>query len=388
MKHIAILGSTGSIGKQTLEIVQSHPQDLKITALAAGNGNLNLLADQIKTFAPNLVAVPDAQAAADLKALLTGQLPEIVCGAEGLIAVAEDPQSHTLVTAVVGFLGLLPTAAAIAKGKTIALANKETLVAAGHVIMALAAKHGASIVPVDSEHSAIFQSLSGYHSKDIQKILLTGSGGPFRTWDESAMDTATIDDALRHPNWSMGPKITIDSATLMNKGLEIIEARWLFDISAERIQVLIHPQSILHSAVEFVDGSIVGQMGLPDMRLPIHYALFYPQRMPSALVPRLDLLSCKQLTFEEPDTRRFPCLALAQQVAQTNSTLPCVLNATNEMAVDAFLKGKIRFVEIAGFIEKVINAHQPIPNPSLEDILQTDSWCRQISQELIPQAAR
>jgi 1-deoxy-D-xylulose-5-phosphate reductoisomerase len=390
MKAIAILGSTGSIGRQTLEIVESHPEDLKITALAAGAGNLPLLAQQIKNFAPALVAVPNQQAATDLKALLAGfaKFPEIVCGAEGLEAVAVDAQSDTLVTAVVGFLGLLPTAAAIARGKTIALANKETLVAAGNVIMPLARKHNVSIVPVDSEHSAIFQSLGQHTKSDVQKLLLTGSGGPFRTWDEAALSRATIADALRHPNWAMGRKITIDSATLMNKGLEIIEARWLFDIPPQNIEVVIHPQSILHSAVEFVDGSIVGQFGLPDMRLPIHYALFYPQRMPSPLVPRLDLITLGQLTFESPDVKRFPCLALARQAADSDSTMPCVLNAANEIAVAAFLQEKISFTDIPRLIEKVLHKHQPISQPGLDDILQADSWSRQISEELTAQAVR
>ena len=303
MKAISILGSTGSIGKQTLDIVKAHAGQLRVVALAAGDKNIETLITQIKTFSPELVCVPNPQAAQRLaERLLPHKLSvEIVHGQEGLIAVATHPDSQTVVTGVVGFLGLLPTAAAIRKGKTIALANKETLVAAGAIIMSMAREFGAKIVPVDSEHSAMFQSLTGHSAKDIRQLWLTGSGGPFRTWSKEKIACATIDDALKHPNWSMGRKITVDSATLMNKGLEIIEARWLFDVSPDQIRLMIHPQSILHSAVEFVDGSVLGQMGLPDMRLPIHYALFFPERMASTQIPWLDLVQLASLTFEEPD---------------------------------------------------------------------------------------
>lgn len=390
MKSIAILGSTGSIGRQTLDIVQAHTHDLKVVALAAGSKSVNELARQVMTFKPELVSVADAAAAQQLKEALSsaGRLPEILCGEDGLNAVATHPGSQTLVTGVVGFLGLIPTAKALAAGKTVALANKETLVAAGNVIMPMAETYGGKIIPVDSEHSAIFQSLGMHSSKDIHKILLTGSGGPFRTWDRDKMSHATVDDALRHPNWSMGPKITVDSATLMNKGLEIIEARWLFGISPRQIEVLIHPQSILHSAVEFVDGSVVGQMGLPDMRLPIHYALFFPERMKSTSVPRLDLIKLQNLTFEAPDLERFPCLALARQVASHDNTLACVLNAANEIAVEAFLQGQIRLTDIASSIEQVLNQHTPVDKPSLEDILEVNRWARQAAKERLQTMSR
>jgi len=388
MKTIGLLGSTGSIGRQTLDIARAHKDQLQVYSLAAGKSNLSLLADQVVEFQPELVSVPDDGSAMALKALLSGRdhSAEIEYGDAGLIAAATVNSVETLVTGLVGFLGLKPTAAAICAGKTIALANKETLVAAGSVIMPMVKKHSAAIVPVDSEHSAIFQSLAHHESADVNQLILTGSGGPFRTWSMEQLKDATVDDALKHPNWSMGPKITCDSATLMNKGLEIIEARWLFDISPERIKVVIHPQSILHSAVEFVDGSIVGQMGLPDMRLPIHYALFYPERVHSTTVPRLDLIEISKLTFEEPDTTRFPCLALAKRVAASESTLPCVLNAANEIAVNGFLNGHLKFMEISQTIERVIDKHSPVDHPVLEDILEADRWARQQAQKLLQAA--
>ncbi len=384
MKNIAVLGSTGSIGRQTLEIVQAHPGLLNVVALAAGRNNLDLLAKQVRLFQPTVVSVPDAAAARQLTDVLGTQSSsvQVVLGQQGLIEAASCEAVQTVVTGLVGFLGVLPTVAAIRAGKTIALANKETLVAAGSVIMPLCRKHKSRIVPVDSEHSAIFQSLSGYAAADIAKVILTASGGPFRTWSKEMIANATVDDALRHPNWSMGPKVTIDSATLMNKGLEVIEARWLFDVPPERIRVMIHPQSILHSAVEFTDGSIVGQMGVPDMRLPIHYALFYPERIGSSTVPRLDLVQAATLTFEEPDLLRFPCLALAQAVAGEQNTLPAVLNAANEVAVAAFIAGAINFPGIPRLIEQVLNQHKPTNQPSLDDILEADRWTRQVCNEL------
>ena len=387
LKHISLLGSTGSIGTQTLDIVSGHRDALNVKALAAGGKSLELLAKQINEFRPELVAVPTAADATKLKDFLQGSHPkvEIVTGAQGLEDAATHPDVQTVVTGVVGFLGLKPTAAAIKKGKTIALANKETLVAAGAAIMPMVRQYGAQIVPVDSEHSAIFQSF-GSSREFVAKIWLTASGGPFRTWTLDQIRNATIDDALKHPNWTMGPKITIDSATLMNKGLEIIEARWLFDISAQDISVVVHPQSILHSAVEFVDGSIVGQMGIPDMRLPIHYALFYPQREPSQKVPRLDLTTLNQLTFEKPDLERFPCLAMAQRIALEDNTMPCVLNAANEIVVDRFLKGHVKFYEIAKYIERVLERHTAVMNPSLDDILDADQWARQVASESLSAA--
>ncbi len=383
MTNLSLLGSTGSIGLQTLDIVAAHRDDLRVVALAAGGKKLELVAEQIREFAPELVSVPTADDAKTLKKLLkeAARGTQIEYGDSGLEQVATHKTSQTVVTGVVGFLGLKPTIAAIKQGKTIALANKETLVAAGCVVMPLARKHNAEIVPVDSEHSAIFQSLADSAPREqrrnkIAKLILTASGGPFRTWSKEKIAAATVDDALKHPNWSMGPKITIDSATLMNKGLEIIEARWLFDVRAEDIKVVVHPQSILHSAVEFIDGSIVGQLGVPDMRLPIHYALFYPNRVNSSRVPRLDLAKIAQMTFEEPDTDRFPCLKIGEEIAGHEDTMPCVLNAANEIIVEIFLKGGIAFTEISECIRRVLDKHKSIANPELEDILEADKWAR------------
>ena len=390
MKHVSLLGSTGSIGKQTLDVVESHADRLKVVALAAGNRNLEELARQIIQFTPDLVSVPTAEDASRLSSLLGEKTPKsltIDYGDQGLELVAAHPLAETVVTGVVGFLGLKPTIAAIKKGKTIALANKETMVAAGSIVVPLLAKHKASIVPVDSEHSAIFQALADTRPmqerrEQIAQLILTGSGGPFRTWTAEQIKHATIDDALKHPNWSMGPKITIDSATLMNKGLEIIEARWLFDISATKIKVVIHPQSILHSAVEFIDGSIVGQLGVPDMRLPIHYAIFYPDRVHSDRVPRLNLVDMTKLTFEEPDVERFPCLRIARDIAGHDDTLPCVLNAANEIVVEMFLEKKIAFGEIPNCIERVLDKHNAVSKPDLDDILEADRWARLQARQL------
>ena len=387
-KKISLLGSTGSIGRQTLDIAQAHQDSIDVVALAAGAGNLDLLADQVKQFCPAIVCVPTEENKASLKEKLGSNIRvEIETGSKGLETVAADSDADTVVTGVVGFLGLKPTAKAIEKGKTIALANKETLVAAGSAVMPMVEKYGAKIVPVDSEHSAIFQSLSGYTKKDVDCIWLTASGGPFRSWTKDQIYGATKSDALKHPNWNMGQKITIDSATLMNKGLEIVEARWLFDITADRIRVVVHPQSILHSAVEFVDGSIVGQMGVPDMRLPIHYALFHPERVSSERVPRLDLTTLNQLTFEEPDMERFPCLAIARKVALEDNTNACVMNAANEIVVAAFLNERIAFRDIPRLIEQVLEKHKPISKPSLDDILEADRWARQEADNLLKSRA-
>jgi 1-deoxy-D-xylulose-5-phosphate reductoisomerase len=385
VKKISIIGSTGSIGSQTLDVVAAHSDRLKVVALAAGAKHLDVLAKQIRQFEPELVSVPDQNSAQELSRLLgkTASRVAVHYGEDGLNQVAVHPSAETLVTGVVGFLGLKPTAAAVKLGKTIALANKETLVAAGSAIVPMVSQFGARLIPVDSEHSAIHQCLSGYRSDDLTRIWLTASGGPFRTWSFERMKDATISEALKHPNWSMGKKITIDSATLMNKGLEIIEARWLFDVMPQRIKVVIHPQSILHSAVEFVDGSIVGQFGVPDMRLPIHYALFYPERVASSEVPRLNLSALSELTFEEPDLTRFPCLKIAQDVAKEDGTAASVLNAANEVLVEAFLNEKIRFSDIPKNIERVLDYHKSISNPSLEDILEADTWARRQAQKLL-----
>ncbi|MBI1270398.1 1-deoxy-D-xylulose-5-phosphate reductoisomerase [bacterium] len=384
-KRIALLGSTGSIGTQTLDVVRAHTQSLEVIALAAGNKSLPLLAEQIKEFRPKLISLPKEADLKPLMKLLEGfeTPPEFVFGDEGLVQCAIHDDVETMVTGVVGFLGVKPTLEAIKKGKTVALANKETMVAAGPVIVKALKQYGATIIPVDSEHSAIFQSMQGYCVADLEKIWLTASGGPFRTWSKEAIENATIDDALKHPNWSMGPKITIDSATMMNKGLEVIEARWLFDMPPEHIAVVVHPQSILHSAVQYKDGSIVGQLGVPDMRLPIHYALFYPAREPSQKVPRLDLTQLSELNFEAPDLDKFPCLRLAQAVAREDNTLACVLNAANEVIVESFLEGKVAFARIHEQIERVLTLHKAVTDPDLEDILEADRWARQEARERV-----
>lgn len=389
MKRLSVLGSTGSIGCQTLDVVHSHPEDFRVVTIAAGGNKLELLLEQIEMFRPHLVALPSEKVrAAVLDALRGKYIPELVCGDVGLEQAARMPEVDTVVAGLVGAVGIRPVAAAVRAGKTVALANKETLVAAGAAIMPMVRQCGARLVPVDSEHSAIFQSLGSHQIGDIKRILLTGSGGPFRTWSKEQMQDATISDALKHPNWAMGPKITIDSATLMNKGLEIIEARWLFDTDPERIDVVIHPQSILHSAVEFVDGSVVGQLGVPDMHLPIHYALYFPERKPSRSVPLLDLFKVRALTFEEPDFDRFPCLALAREVAHCEDTTPCVLNAANEVVVQSALDGAIRFIDIPTYIRKVVDLHQSIAHPSLDDILDADRRARESARDLLGAAVR
>lgn len=370
MKKIAVLGSTGSIGTQTLEIVRDNG-DLRIVALAAGQ-NVDLMEEQIREFSPRIAGMWSEEAARELKGRVADLPVRVVSGMDGLLEIASDPGSDIVVTAVVGMIGIRPTIAAIESGKTIALANKETLVTAGHLIMPLAAQKGVSILPVDSEHSAIFQSLQGSADNGIYRILLTASGGPFRGMSRADLERMTLEDALRHPNWSMGKKVTIDSASLVNKGLEVMEARWLFDVPLERIQVVIHPQSILHSAVEYEDGAVIGQMGLPDMKLPIQYALLYPERRPMRM-PRMDLFSIGQLTFEAPDTETFPGLKLAYEAARCGGSMPTVFNAANEMAVKLLLEGKIRFCEIPELIGAAMHNHRPIGNPDLEEILETEA---------------
>ncbi len=385
MKKLSILGSTGSIGRQTLDIVRAHLDDFEVIALSSGGNNLELFARQIQEFRASIVSVPDADSAARLKELLQDSKlkVEILTGEDAACAIASAPEVDTVVSGVVGARGIKPTAAACRAGKTIALANKETLVAAGSIIMPMLEAHNAKIIPVDSEHSAIHQSFAGFSIKDVRKIILTASGGPFREWSLAQIKAATVDDALKHPNWAMGKKITIDSATLMNKGLEIIEARWLFGIDAKQIEVVIHPQSILHSAVEFVDGSIIGQMGQPDMHLPIHYALYYPERKASTQVPLLDLVKAGSLTFAEPDFQRFPCLAIAKDVANRDDSSGAVLNAANEELVYAFLNKRIEFMDIARYVEKILDLHQAFSKPTLDDILEADKWARAASQELL-----
>lgn len=370
MKKIAILGSTGSIGTQTLDVVREQG-DIEVVALAAGN-NIKLLEQQIREFHPVLAAVWDEKKAEELKVKTADLSVKIVCGMEGLLAVAEVPESEILVTAIVGMLGIRPTIAAIRAGKDIALANKETLVTAGHLIMPLAAENHVTILPVDSEHSAIFQSLNGERKNKIHKILLTASGGPFRGKTRTELENVTVEDALKHPNWSMGRKITIDSATLVNKGLEVMEAKWLFDVEPDRIQVVVQPQSVIHSMVEYEDGAIIAQLGTADMRLPIQYALYYPDRRPLS-GERLDFYKLLSITFEQPDVETFRGLALAYEALKKGGNVPTAFNAANERAVAKFLDRKIKFLEIPEIIEACMEQCRYVANPSVEEILSTEA---------------
>lgn len=369
MKKIAILGSTGSIGTQTLEIVREQ-KDICVTALAAGK-NIRLLEEQIREFRPSLVCVGDEEKAAELKRNIADLSVRVVTGMEGLIEVAVEPESEILVTAIVGMIGIRPTIAAIEAGKTIALANKETLVTAGHLIIPLAKKHKVQILPVDSEHSAIFQSLQGNEGNRIHKILLTASGGPFRGRTREELADVTLEDALKHPNWSMGRKITIDSSTLVNKGLEVMEAKWLFGVELDQIQVVVHPQSVIHSAVEYEDGAVIAQLGTPDMRLPIQYALYYPNRRPLS-GKRLDLFELGSLTFEKPDVSAFRGLSLAYEAMKKGGNVPTIFNAANERAVALFLERKIPYLEIPELIEASMNEIAYREAPDVEEILATE----------------
>lgn len=370
MKKIAIMGSTGSIGTQTLEVVRSNPE-LQVAALAAGS-SVDKMEEQIREFHPVLVAMWTEEAAAELKVRVADTGVRVVSGMEGLLETAVLPESEVLVTAIVGMIGIRPTIAAIQAGKDIALANKETLVTAGHIIMPLAERHGVSILPVDSEHSAIFQSLNGEPGDKIEKILLTASGGPFRGRSRDQLRDIQVEDALKHPNWTMGRKITIDSSTLVNKGLEVMEARWLFGVDLDRIQVVVHPQSIIHSAVQFVDGAIMAQLGTPDMKLPIQYALFYPDRRPMS-GKRVDFFDLAQITFEKPDTETFTGLALAYEAAGAGGSLPTVYNAANEKAVALFLERKISYLEIPELIGEAMEQHKVIKAPTVEQILEAEA---------------
>lgn len=380
MKKVAILGSTGSIGTQTLEIIRDN-EDLQAVALAAGQ-NVDLMEKQIREFHPQIAGMWSEEAAADLRQRVSDLPVKIVCGMDGLLEIASFPESDVVVTAVVGMIGIRPTIAAIESGKTIALANKETLVTAGHIIMPLAAQRKVPILPVDSEHSAIFQSLQGRADNQIHRILLTASGGPFRGKKRADLEQMTLEDALKHPNWSMGKKVTIDSASLVNKGLEVMEAKWLFDVSLDQIQVVVHPQSIVHSAVEYDDGAVIAQLGLPDMKLPIQYALVYPERRPMR-ASFMDLFAIHQLTFEAPDTETFPGLALAYRAAREGGSMPTVFNAANEMAVKLLLQKKIRFVQIPEILEMAMEHHHTIENPDVTQILQAEAETyEQIRQEM------
>lgn len=371
MKTIAILGSTGSIGTQTTQIVRAHSDELKIGALAAGS-NIDILEKQIREFMPELVAVFDEDRARELKLRVSDLKVRITAGMDGLIEAATLDCVDCVVTSMVGMIGIRPTIAAINAGKDIALANKETLVCAGHIIMPLAGKMGVKILPVDSEHSAIFQSMNGENRKRIEKILLTASGGPFLNRKRDELRSMTVEDALKHPNWSMGRKITVDSASLINKGLEVMEARWLFDVPLDRIQVIIHPQSIIHSMVQYEDGAVIAQLGMPDMKLPIQYALFYPDRRPLD-GKRVDFYALSQMTFMEPDTETFSGLELALKAAKTGGTMPTVFNAANERAVALFLEKKIGFLDIYDIIEGSMDAHKVSYMPDVDTILQAEA---------------
>ncbi len=370
MKKIGILGSTGSIGTQTLEIVRNN-KDLQVCAVAAGS-NVHKMEDQIREFSPRLAVMWDEGAARDLRARVADTGTKVLQGMEGLLEIAVMEEIQVLVTAIVGMIGIRPTIAAIKAGKTIALANKETLVTAGHIIIPLAARKKVAILPVDSEHSAIFQSMHGERREQVSKILLTASGGPFRGKKKEELEGIRVEDALRHPNWSMGKKITVDSATLVNKGLEVIEAKWLFDVEPENIQVVVHPQSIIHSMVEYVDGGIIAQLGMPDMKLPIQYALSYPDRRP---LPgkRVDFFELSSLTFEKPDMETFRGLSMAYDAIRAGGTMPTVYNAANEKAVSLFLDEKIHFLEIYELIEGAMEHHKTIENPSVEEILDAEA---------------
>ncbi len=370
-KKISILGSTGSIGTQTLEVVRNNG-DIQITALAAGR-NIERLEAQIREFHPSLVCVWDEERAKELKGK-TADLPvRVVSGMEGLVEAATEREAEAVVTAIVGMIGIRPTIAAMEAGKDIALANKETLVTAGHIIMPLAKEKGVRILPVDSEHSAIFQCLNGEEARSIRKILLTASGGPFRGKTRKEMSQVQVEDALKHPNWSMGRKITIDSSTMVNKGLEVMEAKWLFGVEMDQVQVVVQPKSIIHSMVEFEDGAVMAQLGTPDMKLPIQYALSYPQRryLPGE---RLDFWAMNEIAFEKPDFENFRGLSLAYQAGKRGGSLPTVFNAANEWAVNEFLNRRISYLEITDRIEKAMDAHRTVENPTVEEILAAERW--------------
>jgi 1-deoxy-D-xylulose-5-phosphate reductoisomerase len=381
MKRLAILGSTGSIGVNTLDIVRQFPERFKVTSLSAGV-NTQLLKQQILQFRPKVVSVLSRELSEALQRELSHASVEIVHGVEGLIQVATHPEVDQVVSAIVGAVGLIPTLSAIKTGKVIALANKESLVMAGKIVMEEAKRNHAQIFPVDSEHSAIFQALLGHQKEDVRRLILTASGGPFLNLPLSRLQEVTVKEALNHPHWEMGKKITIDSASLMNKGLEVIEAHWLFNIPVEKIAVQIHPQSVVHSMVEYIDGSIVAQMGIADMRIPIAYALSFPQRL-SLKLPPLDLSHTGALTFLSPDPERFPCLKLAYRSIEIGETMPAILNAANEIAVSAFLEGSLKFTEIPLLLQRVMEEHEVKSVHTIEDILKADHWARERAKAIL-----
>ncbi len=382
MKRLSILGSTGSIGRNVLSVVEQFPERFSVAALAAGQ-NVELLAEQTRRFTPDVVVVMDEDLAGQLKDMvMRSTAVEILHGLEGYRTAAAWTSADLVVSAMVGSAGLLPTLAAIEAGKPVALANKESLVMAGELVMGAARKKGVSVVPVDSEHSAIFQCLVGHRRQDLKQIILTASGGPFLDSPAEDLDKITPEMALCHPTWKMGPKITIDSATLMNKGLEVIEAKWLFDVSLEIIEVIIHPESVIHSMVVYRDGSVIAQLGLPDMRVPIAYALSHPERLPLGL-PVPNFVETSSFTFQEPDLEKFPCLALALEACELGMTMPAVLSSANEVAVEAFLKHRIGFRSIIDVVQQVMNKHTPVSEPGLSDILEAAAWAREAAEEAI-----
>lgn len=379
MKRIAILGSTGSIGTQTLDVIQQHPDRFQAVALAAGY-NVDLLLKQIDTFKPQMVSVATKQLAGELRHSVP-RSTRIYYGPDGLLEIAAQSNADFVMSSLVGSQGLMPTIAAIKAGKAIGLANKETLISAGHIINKLVAQHKVKLIPVDSEHSAIYQCLNGESREEVSRIILTASGGSFRDLSRDELHGVTVEQALAHPNWSMGAKITIDSATMVNKGLEVIEAHWLFNMSYDQIEVVIHPQSIIHSLVEFADHSVIAQLGYPDMRVPIQYAMSWPERIRSASKP-LNLLEVGQLDFEPMDVKRFPCLQLAYDSGRAGGTAPTVFNAANEIAVARFLQADISFLNIEAIIYEVLAQHHPIADPSLEEIKEADQWARQYAEQM------
>lgn len=381
MKRIAILGSTGSIGTQTLEIVRNNAEELEVEALAA-NSNVALMEKQIREFHPRTAVMWSREAAEELRLRVADCQVQVLQGMEGLLEIAVMPQIQVLVTAIVGMIGIRPTIAAIEAGKDIALANKETLVCAGHIIMPLARERGVSILPVDSEHSAIFQSLNGEPKGRIGRILLTASGGPFRGRTKAQLEQVKPEDALKHPNWNMGRKITIDSSTLVNKGLEVMEAKWLFDVEPSQIQVVVHPQSIIHSMVEYIDGAVIAQLGVPDMKLPIQYALFYPDRR-EMKGNRVDFFSLGSVTFEEPDMETFQGLRLAYRALERGGSLPTVYNAANERAVALFLEGRIGYLQIPQLIRRCMEHHTVVEDPGVEQILEAEQSVYDYIGELV-----
>ncbi len=382
MKVISLLGSTGSVGVTTLDVVGRFPERFRVAAMAAGK-NLDLLAEQVRRFRPELVSVATAELARELKNRLGPASVEIVHGLDGAISVATHRDARLVMSALVGAMGLQPTLAAVRAGKDIAFANKETLVIAGELITHAVRDHGVQLLPVDSEHNAIFQCLEGRQRPALKRIILTASGGPFLRLPLDRFAQVTIAEALKHPTWVMGNKITIDSASLMNKGLEVIEARWLFDLRPEQISVVIHPQSVIHSMVEMIDGSVIAEMAIPDMAIPVAYALAYPERLPMTHLEPLSLARCGALNFEEPDLKRFPCLRLAFEALEAAGTMPCCLNAANEELVAAFLAGDAEFLDIPRHIETVMSRHSSHPQRTLEDLLETDGWARAQARELI-----